>query len=51
MNSDSKATVRVTKKEVEQFVKNASSVASVPATTKDVTADLAGNKNAVVLCC
>jgi hypothetical protein len=41
----------LTKKEVEQFVKNASSVASVPATTKDVTAALAGNKNAVVLCC
>ena len=39
----------LTQKEVEQLVKNASSVARIPATSSAVLTALAENKNAVVL--
>jgi hypothetical protein len=39
----------LTKPEAEQLVKQASSVAKIPATTKDVQSALTENKGAVVL--
>jgi hypothetical protein len=39
----------LTKKEAEQCVKTASRVARIPATTKDVQAAVAGNKDVIVL--
>ena len=39
----------LTKKDAETLVRNASSVASVPATTSAVQAALAANKDAVIL--
>jgi hypothetical protein len=39
----------LTKPEAEQLVKRASSVARIPATTKDVQAAVAENKDAIVL--
>ena len=38
----------LTKKEAEQLVKQASSVARIPATTNDVQAAVAGNKDVIV---
>ncbi len=39
----------LTKRDAEQLVKNASSVASVPATTSAMQAALMGNKDVMVL--
>ena len=39
----------LTKKDAEQLVKNASSMARIPATTSAVQAALAANKDAVIL--